>query len=351
VVILTAEVAIINSCAVAIAADSAVTIGNGNKIYNSALKVFSLSKVGSVGIMIYGNATLLGLPWETIIKVYRDNLKCTTFRTLEEYCENFFNFINNNKNLFSDKEQDFWMKSNISGYFKVIVDEICKKSKNEGNFDLENTIKIVSDVITQHHNSLAPIPYCEGIDGEFEESVKDHIRPLLDEDLIKPVFQSLPLNNELVELLLSIASGLLTRQIFSEAKTGIVICGFGDDDLYPVVCTHEVDGYFLGKAKCIKDQEKTMRVSNGMSCSIIPFAQDDMVRTFMEGMNPLIARFINGYLTELFSEVPNLIYHNQIKKHISKKEIVHEVLKQSMEILLKNFFDKLLPNRPMIAHF
>jgi len=50
---MTAEVAILNSNAVAIAADSAVTIGRGKKIYNSAIKVFSLSKVAPVGVMVY----------------------------------------------------------------------------------------------------------------------------------------------------------------------------------------------------------------------------------------------------------------------------------------------------------
>ena len=41
---MTAEVAIANTQGVALAADSAVTIGE-QKIYNSACKVFSLSKV------------------------------------------------------------------------------------------------------------------------------------------------------------------------------------------------------------------------------------------------------------------------------------------------------------------
>jgi len=63
---MTAEVVIANSGAVALAADSAVTIG-GQKIYNSALKLFALSKVAPVGVMIFGNAGLMSVPWETII--------------------------------------------------------------------------------------------------------------------------------------------------------------------------------------------------------------------------------------------------------------------------------------------
>jgi hypothetical protein len=50
---MTAEVAIMNKSAVALAADSAVTVQYGNdvKIYNT-LKLFSLCRSSSVGIMV-----------------------------------------------------------------------------------------------------------------------------------------------------------------------------------------------------------------------------------------------------------------------------------------------------------
>jgi len=68
---MTAEIAILNCEAIALAADSAVTmIGtSGEKIFTSANKLFTLSKYHPVGIMIYGNALFMGVPWETIIKI------------------------------------------------------------------------------------------------------------------------------------------------------------------------------------------------------------------------------------------------------------------------------------------
>jgi hypothetical protein len=93
---MTTEIAILNKSAVALAADSAVTIamsspkGKTYKVLNSANKLFSLSKNAPVGLMIYGNASLLGIPWETIVKEYRKNIGEITFPTLEEYCKNFF---------------------------------------------------------------------------------------------------------------------------------------------------------------------------------------------------------------------------------------------------------------------
>ena len=91
---MTTEIAIMNKSAVALAADSAVTIaltgtqGREHKIFNSANKLFALSKYCPVGIMVYGNASLMGIPWETIIKVYRRNLGDRKFDSLKGQNEN-----------------------------------------------------------------------------------------------------------------------------------------------------------------------------------------------------------------------------------------------------------------------
>ena len=67
---MTSEVVVMNRLAVALAADSATTVSgpNSQKIWNSANKLFALSKTHPVGVMFYNNASILGVPWETIIK-------------------------------------------------------------------------------------------------------------------------------------------------------------------------------------------------------------------------------------------------------------------------------------------
>jgi hypothetical protein len=74
---MTAIVGVLNSQGIAIAADSAVTVSgkNGKKVYNRSNKIFTLSKYHPVGIAIYNNADFLGIPLETLIKLYRSKLK------------------------------------------------------------------------------------------------------------------------------------------------------------------------------------------------------------------------------------------------------------------------------------
>ena len=63
---MTAEVAVLNRQAVAIAADSAVTLGaaerDQRKIYNTANKIFVLSEIEPVAVMVYGGGLYRMVP-------------------------------------------------------------------------------------------------------------------------------------------------------------------------------------------------------------------------------------------------------------------------------------------------
>lgn len=85
---MTAEIAVLNRFGVAMAADSAVTIGHrGDKIWTSADKLFQLSEANPLGIMIYGSADFCGLPWETVIKSYRQVRGNKSWGTVQEHSQ------------------------------------------------------------------------------------------------------------------------------------------------------------------------------------------------------------------------------------------------------------------------
>lgn len=88
---MTAEVGVLNRVGVALAADSAVSIGReANKIWTSADKLFHLSRSAPVGIMVFGNANFVGIPWETVVKEFRRELADSRFDQLEQYADRFF---------------------------------------------------------------------------------------------------------------------------------------------------------------------------------------------------------------------------------------------------------------------
>lgn len=116
---MTAEIAVMNQEAVALAADSAVTLADGDngnitKIFTSANKLFALSRYHPVGIMVYGNARLGEVPWETVIKLYRDHLNAEGKDTIEDYTSDFIQFIDVQASKFRiDQEEARWPRSGI----------------------------------------------------------------------------------------------------------------------------------------------------------------------------------------------------------------------------------------------
>jgi ATP-dependent protease HslVU (ClpYQ) peptidase subunit len=101
---MTAEVSIMNRNGIALAADSAVSIGN-QKIYTSADKLFQLSNTAPVGTMVFGQASFLNVPWETVVKTYRKHLGNKSFPHLQDYADDFISYLKTSRTMFSVKEQ------------------------------------------------------------------------------------------------------------------------------------------------------------------------------------------------------------------------------------------------------
>jgi hypothetical protein len=129
---MTAEIAILNRNAVALAADSAVTLQlpEGPKIYQSN-KLFTLSKYRPVGLMIYGSADLMGVPWETIVKQYRSQLQRGSFATLPEYGKNFLTFIERNSIFFPPDQQEEHCINQVLAWLHRLTIRLSRAVKEE----------------------------------------------------------------------------------------------------------------------------------------------------------------------------------------------------------------------------
>ena len=47
--------------------------------------------------MVYGSADLIGIPWETVIKMFRSELNTTNFDRLVQFAEHFIRFLEGNQ--------------------------------------------------------------------------------------------------------------------------------------------------------------------------------------------------------------------------------------------------------------
>lgn len=212
---MTAEIAIMNKEAIALAADSAVTM-TALKVFTSANKLFALSKYHPVGIMVYGNAVFMGVPWETIIKIYRNRLGKKRFKTLKEYAKDFIAFLGQLRGdgLFPSVVQDDYVRSSIYAYFNFIKDSITKRIHStideKGEIADEAIRHTVSTIIREHYKiwqnaqiiPSIPKSHSRNILSKYEEN----IRKAIDE-----VFEKLPLSKRDLNQLKRIAANLFSK--------------------------------------------------------------------------------------------------------------------------------------------
>lgn len=140
-----------NKLGVALAADSATTVTyweqgeRKQRYFKGANKIFNLSSAQPVGLMIYAAGTLQGMPWEVIVKAYRESRGAAAKDTVADYASDFFKFLAN-KSLFPSSQQEASVVKGVcetAGNIAVsiMVDDQLKQetdpSKKKGNYILD----------------------------------------------------------------------------------------------------------------------------------------------------------------------------------------------------------------------
>ena len=331
---MTAEVAVMNKQAIALAADSAVTFGRETeqKIFTSASKIFTLSKYQPVGVMIYGNASLMDVPWETIIKVYRSHLGKRTLKTISAYAEDFLSFLAENEQLFPEDVQNWYVDSLIYTHFQFIANEVKesvdKIITEESSIGDEIVKKITSQVVKNYFErwkeAELSLSVPEGFTARLRQKYRNSIR-----NLKQRVFENLPLTRQSSRQLTEIAINLFTKfpsGLVTSNHSGIVIAGFGTNDVFPVLESFSVESKVDNCLKYKKERGVNINLQN--DATIIPFAQSEMVSTFMTGAAPNYHNTIDRDIEEIFTSYPEVLVDNIDCLNQEDKENLKQHLKE-----------------------
>lgn len=348
---MTAEIAIMNKEAIALASDSAVTMTgkSGQKIFTSANKLFTLSKYRPIGIMVYGSAIFMGVPWETIIKIYRNNLGKKKFNTLKECANDFIEFLNDGNPLFPDSVQEDYLRRDIYTYFDLIkgaiIEKVDLKIKEKGEITNEAIEQIVSEIIKEHYETWGKIGNIPSIPESFNKNIIDKYGKIIDK-AIKEVFEKLPISKSCLNQLREIATSLFSKfpeRVQKGDISGVVIAGFGEKDTFPSLESFNIEGIVSNKLKYKEYISK--KIDFKTNASIIPFAQKEMVATFMEGVDPYYRNIEESYLSQVFNEYAGMVAKSIGKYTDEEKGGLKEKLTGIGKEILKDHRKKLEEHR------
>lgn len=345
---MTAEIGILNKQGIALAADSAVTLGSGPgpKIFASANKIFALSKYRPVGVMVYGNAEVLGVPWETVIKRYRRGLGETKFATLEEYVEHFAQAVGSDSVLFPAAAQERHARITIGSWFMAIAERVKQEieaalaDSSEG-LTSDDVADLAAAVIRTSYGVWEQQPPSAFLPSEHEAEVADLYRGLIDEARATQ-FEKIPLGEDEQRMLAEIAAMCLSRQspVDTPAVSGVVVAGYGQDDIFPSFVELMVGGVANDQLICWRGREHA--ISIGDDAYVAAFAQAEMVTRFMEGVDPDYQDMLEKSLESILSGYTNEIF-KKLKRRPSRE--IRTELEAARADMLEEYSERLAAHR------
>lgn len=296
---MSAGICIMNKNAIALAADSAVTVGPHLAIHNSANKLFALSKVAPVGAIIYSNAEVMGIPVEILIKQYKKDLGQKTFNSLEDYVKNFISYMLRNKRLFHFAENEARYISNVyidllnglnRDYIQLVsrkIDEVRRELTSEELAAVQqDAVKMTMDFIDQLP-LLPDFDVTEYILANYSGEVKGYISSVF------PWITGYTLDN-----LTTKVCTIFNRDFFRNGYVGIAIAGYGENDIFPKMHHIHLSGIISNNVRYIVREQVAITEDN--TATISPLAQTDVMQTFLFGIN-------DGFINALANEIPKQI--------------------------------------------
>lgn len=291
---MTAEIAIFNKGAIALAADSAVTIGTrdrSSKVYNTVNKLFTLSKFHPMGIMVYDNASFMNIPWEILIKLYRKRLGDCEFATVEAYRDDFLTYLKDEAISHISPEIQ---KAYVYRKLQSTLQSLSETHPGE---------TMASEKVRTFHRRLKLTALNVNLPEGFANTFWGLFRQIID-GLVQELFPTA--TSETKYQAGQIAEMLFTKSVFQPGlMSGVVFAGYGKEQIFPAVSSINIEG-IIGDA-LLWQAGKSASVDDNSPAVIIPFAQDREVVTFVEGVDKGYRDFLMGYVGQLLSGLPESI--------------------------------------------
>ena len=347
---MTAIVGILNKRGAVMAADSAVTVTNGDrtKIYNTATKIFRMSLENPLGVMIFSSSEFIGTPWDVIFKLYRDTRGKQSFNTLEEYAKNFVDFLSAENYFSSVKSQKDYFISELSKFYYTIRDEVLDDYQSKiDNMTEEEASEVNSDVILrsmlESKLKYAAELYSEkGINPEFEDYTIDNLRSYGNENF-----------KELMELCEEDSMPIDLRQQWEESflayirsqnyykGSGIVFVGYGSKDIYPSILPIYISGAFDHRLRYYFDVDSAESVTTDDRAFICPFAQTDVMMTLMKGVAPDLFEVIDSQHEKSMQKVKDDIVGKLAEANVPQ-DVIDMVVESTLDKIQEEFQKKVL---------
>lgn len=289
---MTAEVALLNKLGIALAADSAVTISEGSdsrKVFNTADKLFEVSRTQPIACMVFSNLQFVQAPLQVLIKEFR--AQCGTYERVADASSALLDFLHDFAIQASDQIKTGSIAQNARAVYDILIGRVNqhfeRRLSDEQFFtDVQDPRQKVRETLNEAWDTAISVleRFSEGWpDAEFvgaypsDEMLNEIHLDVLDSADQKPPEQKRVRVTELMCALLTKASPL-------EPSTGVVVAGYGSSELFPTLDHFELYAPVLDALK-FRRVERVDIARSGPRARVMAFAQREMAERFLFGLD------------------------------------------------------------------
>ncbi len=299
---MTSEIAVMNQRAVALAADSAVTLIDGRTVVvrNEQRKLYQLLEGEPVGVMFYGVADVMGHPWDQLIAHFQKN-HAGARTNLAGYATAFTGMLDHLEEFFPrERHKDEYRRllASVYGYILRYAAYLQQTSGDRDGADIAILDAAIEQVWRdyQYLEDGAPRADLPCFPPGFGEVVlRDHTDQI--EELISYGFAAAGLGQQAQRRLRDIAVYCVTKDLFLEDVTGLVFGGFGSEDRYPVLSTWFVSAIVSGIAK--RAEASVDAIDTDIKSKIRIFADSEVTNAFIRGIDFNLERRLYGGFAQM----------------------------------------------------
>ena len=249
---MTAEAIVMNRSAIALAADSAVTISGPRafKTFDTANKLFELIKGSNVGVMVYNNMILNGTPWETIIKAYRGEHSNFSAAHVSDYLDHFLQFVADSQYVLPPSDDEHGALTIAFDGLVAVAEQLqaryAEYVTQQGKIiktKLATVLRKICDDWEQEIDSTDDTPAAQNLPPR---ALKSAFNDALKVQALE-IFQSFDLPSSLINRLTNLSLRSLPKEGPYESESGLVFAGFGAQQYFPSFSETAVTARLLGQ--------------------------------------------------------------------------------------------------------
>lgn len=319
---MTAEVAILNKTAIAVAADSAVTVGE-TKVHRSTTKIFSLCH--DIGATIYGYSELGGMPWEVLLKLFRAEHGRDPFPTVDACYRALHAFLSEHRFRLENGSVEGLIR------FSIEVIEFTKEGLGEVPKDSRTTDQLTA-IINSELESYEALDRAFEFDSPTLTTFTSEAQDII-EAVAESVFADIDYHPpaEVLPKFVELVFTALSSSYVSDYASGLVVFGFGHEELFPQLKETIYDCVPLGVLRRTFTRT-TDAQTNG--ATIAPLADRTIMDTLIQGTDD----HLHSLFVEVASKIATGVAERIVKDNLAKSDhiVAIDIAKRQIGKIIEN---------------